>query len=50
MQARQNQTLAALEDKTNTLKSVKHQRQRQSSFLDQQASLLSPSPISPVKL
>ena len=50
MQAHQNQTLAALEDNTNTLKTVEHQRQRQSSFLDKQASLLSTSPISPVKL
>ena len=50
MQAHQNQTLAALEDNTNTLKSVEHQRQRQSSFLDKQASLLSTSPILPVKL
>ena len=32
MQALQNQTLAALEDNTNTLMSVEHQRQ--SSFLD----------------
>ena len=40
MQALQNQTLAALEDNTNTLKSV----ERQSSFL------LSPSSISRVKL
>ena len=48
MQSLQNQTLAALEDNTNTLKSVEHQRQ--SSFLDKQASLLSASPISPVKL
>ena len=32
MQAFQNQTLAALEDNTNTLKSVKHPRQ--SSFFD----------------
>ena len=40
MQALQNRTLAALEDNTNTLKSV----EPQSSFL------LSPSSISPVKL
>ena len=32
MQALQNQTLAPLEDNTNTLKSVEHQRK--SSFLD----------------
>ena len=50
MQALQNQTLAALEDNTNTLRSVEHQRQRQSSFLDDRATLLSPSSISPVKL
>ena len=50
MQALQNQTLAALEDNTNTLKSVEHQRHRQSSFLDDRATLLSPSSISPVKL
>ena len=37
MQAIQNQTLAALEDNTNTLKSVEHQRQRQSSFLDKKS-------------
>ena len=40
MQALQNQTLAALEDNTNALKSVKHQRQ--SSFLEE-TSLLSPT-------
>ena len=50
MQALQKQTLAALEDNTNTLKSVEHQKQRQSSFLDDRATLLSPSSISPVKL
>ena len=49
MQALQKQTLAALADNTNTLKSVEHQSQRQSSFLDNlrssftdQASLISP--------
>ena len=47
MQALQNQTLAALEDKTNALKSVEHQRQ--SSFLEQ-ASLLSPTLDPPVTL
>ena len=52
MQAFQNQTLAALEDNTNTLKSVEHQRQRQSSFLDNLRSSFTDqaSPISPVKL
>ena len=47
MQALQNQTLAALEDNTNALKSVEHQRQ--SSFLEQ-ASLLSPTLDPPVTL
>ena len=50
MQTLKNQTLAALEDNTNTLKSVEHQRHRQSSFLDDRATLLSPSSISPAKL
>ena len=50
MQALQNQTLAALEDNTNNFKSVEHQRHRQSSFLDDKATLLSPSSTSPVKL
>ena len=50
MQAPQKQTLAALEDNTNTLKSVEHQKHRQSSFLHDRATLLSPSSISPVKL
>ena len=49
MQAPQNQTLAALEDNINTLKSVEHQRHRQSSFLHDRATLLSLSSISPVK-
>ena len=50
MQALQNQTLAALEDNTNTLKSVEHQRQ--SSFLDNLRSSFTDqaSPISPVSL
>ena len=47
MQALQNQTLAALEDNTNALKSVEHQRQ--STFLEQ-ASLLSPTLDPPVTL
>ena len=47
MQALQNQTLAALEDDTNVLKSVEHKRQ--SSFLEQ-ASLLSPTLGPPVTL
>ena len=47
MQALQNQTLAALEDNTNALKSVEHQRQ--SSFLER-ASLLSPTLDPPVTL
>ena len=47
MQALQNQSLAALEDNTNALKSVEHQRQ--SSFLEQ-ASLLSPTLDPPVTL
>ena len=47
MQALQNQTLAALEDITNALKSVEHQRQ--SSFIEQ-ASLLSPTLDPPVTL
>ena len=52
MQALKNQTLAALEDNTYTLKSVEHQRQRQSSFLDNLRSSFTDqsSPISPVKL
>ena len=52
MQALQSQTLAALEDNTNTLKSVEHQRQRQSSFLDNLRSSFTDraSPISPVKI
>ena len=50
MKALQKQTLAALEDNTNTLMSVKHQKHRQSSFLDDGATVLSPSSISPVKL
>ena len=50
MQAFHNQTLAALEDNTITLKSVEHQRQRKSSFLDDTSTLSSPSSISPVKL
>ena len=45
MQALQNQTLAALEDNTNKLKSLEHQRHRQSSFLDDRATLLSPTLI-----
>ena len=47
MQALQNQTLATLEDNTDALKSVEHQRQ--SSFLEQ-ASLLSPTLDPPVTL
>ena len=50
MQALQNQTLAALKDNTNTLKSVEHQRHRQSSFLYDRATLFSTSSISPVKI
>ena len=52
MQVLQNQTLAALEDNTNTLRRVEHQRQRrrQSSFLNKQASLLSPTLNPPVTL
>ena len=52
MQVLQSQTLAALEDNTNTLKSVEHQRQRQSSFLDNLRSSFTDraSPISPVKI
>ena len=47
MQALQNQTLAALEDNTNPLKSM--EQQRKSSFLEQ-ASLLSPTLDPPVTL
>ena len=52
MQVLQNQTLAALEDNTNTLRRVEHQRQRrrQSSFLNKQASLFSPTLNPPVTL
>ena len=52
MQTLRNQTLAALEDNTNTLKSVEHQRQRQSSVLDNLRNSFTDqaSPISPVKL
>ena len=50
-QSPKNQTLAALEDNTYTLKSVEHQS-RQSSFLDNLRSSFTDqtSPISPVKL
>ena len=48
MQALQNQTLEALEDNTNDLKSVEHQRQ--SSFLDERAALLTPTLDPPVTL
>ena len=52
LQALQNQAFAALEDNTNTLKSVEHQRQRQSRFLDNLRSSFTDqaSPISPEKL
>ena len=42
MHALQNKTLAALDSNTNALKSVGHHQQ--SSFLDEQAALLTPSP------
>ena len=48
MQALQNKTLAALDSKTNVLKSLEHQQQN--NFLDERAALLTPTPYSPVKL
>ena len=47
-QALQNKTLAALEDTNNVLKAL--DSQQQSSFLDERASLLSPTLDPPVKL
>ena len=48
MQALQNKTLAAIDSNTYVLKSLEHQQQ--SSFLDERASLLSPTLDPPVNL
>ena len=48
MQALQNKTLAALDSNTNALKSLGHHQQ--SSFLDERAALLTPTPDPPVTL
>ena len=48
MQALQNKTLAALDSNTNALKSL--WLQQQSSFLDERASLITPTPDALVKL
>ena len=55
MLAPQNKTLAALDSNTNALKSLGHHQgtrlsDQQSSFLDERAALLTPSPDPPVTL
>ena len=48
MQALQNKYLAALDSNTNALKSLGHHQQ--SSFLDERAALLTPTPAPPITL